>query len=148
MNNEIKEILDYWQFYINEPNNYKLLNIHFDEIKRVLDYITNLQEENERLKKELFSKPDNEITLKTTDGQTMTIIQSERIDMQEKLNKSLEEMYKKYNDYKSRNEKAIEFIEEELTFYITIGGTDERKLIGYNKAFDELLDILKGSDKE
>ena len=51
MNDEIKEILDYWQFYINEPNNYKLLNVHFDEIKKVLDYITNLQKENERLKR-------------------------------------------------------------------------------------------------
>lgn len=52
MNDEIKEILDYWQFYINEPNNYKLLNVHFDEIKKVLDYITNLQKENEELKQD------------------------------------------------------------------------------------------------
>ena len=50
MNDEIKEILEYWKFYINEPSNYKLLNVHFDEIKKVLDYITNLQQENERLK--------------------------------------------------------------------------------------------------
>lgn len=50
MNDEIKEILEYWKFYINEPSNYKLLNVHFDEIKKVLDYIINLQQENEKLK--------------------------------------------------------------------------------------------------
>ena len=50
MNDEIKEILEYWKFYINEPSNYKLLNVHFDEIKKVLDYITNLQQENQKYK--------------------------------------------------------------------------------------------------
>ena len=50
MNDEIKEILEYWKFYINEPSNYKLLNVHFDEIKKVLDYITNLQQENKKYK--------------------------------------------------------------------------------------------------
>ena len=96
--------------------------------------------EIEKLKKELFSKPDNEITLKTTDGQTMTIIQSERIDMQEKLNKSLEEMYKKYNDYKSRCEKALEYIKCGITGDLE----NDRAYVDENA----LLNILNGGDKD
>jgi hypothetical protein len=66
MNDEIKEILEYWKFYINEQNNYKLLNVHFDEIKKVLDYITNLQQENEELKKNQRYYKNGDITISDT----------------------------------------------------------------------------------
>lgn len=49
MNNEIKEILDF-----KENADYK--KISCDEIKVLLDYITNLQQENERLKRKLTTK--------------------------------------------------------------------------------------------
>ena len=103
MNKEIERILGTSGKYIT-----------YAEKSYVLDYITNLKQENERLKEELLSKPDNEITLTTKEGQELTIIQSKRIDMQETLNKSLEEMYKKLNDYKSRIDKANEVLESIL----------------------------------
>lgn len=81
---------------------------NWDEQERWSDYY---KKENEKLKNELLSKPDSEITLTTEDGKKLTIIQSERIDIQEKLNKSLEEIYKKYNDYKLRIDKANELID-------------------------------------
>ena len=62
MNYEIKEILEYWKFYINEPSNYKLLNVHFDDIKNVLDYITNLQQENQKYK-EVIDKATNDLNI-------------------------------------------------------------------------------------
>lgn len=108
--------------------------------KILLNYITNLQKEKEKLKHELKSKPDNEITLETKDGQIMTIIQSERIDMQEKLNKSLNNAIEKYLDYKQRNEKAIEYIENH-TENIDRG----RYYEDYVETYD-LLNILQGGD--
>lgn len=132
MKDEIKEILDKLKDSVDNPiidvptmdgtdsepmGNTVLLEPN--ESKILLDYITNLQEENKELN-------DDNIW----------------------WNNRFKAVQRNYKDYKSRNKKAIEFIEENLTFYITIGGTDERKLIGYNKAFDELLKILKGSEKE
>lgn len=96
MKEEIKEILDYWQFYINEPNNYKLLNVHFDEIKRVLDYITNLQEEIK-------------FTEDYKDAYETTMIAYKMIE-------------EKYNDYKQRNEKVIQYID---SLFNTIDYKDE-----------------------
>lgn len=117
----------------------KILSIPSKDAKLLYDYITNLQEENEMLKLEierlndvLVHKPDEKITLKTNDGQEMFIIQSERIDMQEELNKANMELMIKLEDYKSRNEKAIEYIN---THYL-------------NANEPELLNILQGVDKE
>ena len=93
--------------------------LDYKEMNKLLKYITNLQEENKELN-------DDNIW----------------------WNNRFKAVERNYKDYKSRNKKAIEFIKENLTFYITIGGTDERKLIGYNKAFEDLLNILQGSDKE
>lgn len=101
---------------------------------------TDQKEEIQRLKNELLSKPDNEITLTTKDGQELTIIQSERIDMQKKLNKSLEEMYKKYNDYKSRIDKATHLIGILL---------DKRNCFKNTKLdLMEVKNILTGGDEE
>jgi len=109
--------------------------------------IKELEQENKELKNELLSKPDNEITLTTQDGQELTIIQSKRIDMQEKLNKSLEEMYKKLNDYKSRIDKAIEYIKISMNnpqpFYEYIIGDENGKV----QNLDKLLNILTGGDE-
>ncbi len=54
MNDEIKEILDYLQDkdnYIEELGvAYKRIHINNGDLNLLLDYITNLQQENERLK--------------------------------------------------------------------------------------------------
>lgn len=55
MNDEIKEILDKWKCYIGltkkfTTNEYEMLRV--EDIDKLLDYITNLQQENERLKEE------------------------------------------------------------------------------------------------
>lgn len=147
MNNEIKEIINDLrktadnslfivcssQEELDKIPKYtaNFLSVNDRQAKILLDYITNLQEENERLK-ELCNKYEEEH--KTT------------FKIWKKDLKNFE--HEKNRELKSRIDKAREFIEEELTFYITIGGTNERKLIGYNKAFDELLKILQGENNE
>ena len=53
MTNEIKEILDDWKKFLSwcYENNDKTIEIHRDNVKKILDYITNLQEEIARLNK-------------------------------------------------------------------------------------------------
>ena len=95
MNKKIKEILEYWKFYINEPSNYKLLNVHFDEIKKILDCITNLQQRIEYLERSNDRREDTIIGL--------------RFEVAEQ------------EDYKSRCKKAIEFIKNTDTFVSNLG---------------------------
>ena len=115
MNNEIKEILDklgkkssIYKFQINQGTSF---NTDEYEASILLDYITNLQEENER------------------------------------LNKGLEYAKRIEKDYKTKFDKAIEFIEEELSFNVIINGK-ENKVIEYNKAFENIRNILESSDEQ
>ena len=151
MQEEIKKILD----YLKIENGTIGSELSYEETHLLLDYITNLQEnyeriynencklreENEMLKLEierlndvLVHKPDEKITLKTNDGQELFIIQSERIDMQEEHNTTFIEWQK---DIKA-NKKAIEYIKEKQEL------TDIDEIINTT----ELLNILQGVDKE
>lgn len=59
-----------------------------------------LKQENKQLKSILKSKPDTEITLQDDKGNKFVLIQSERIDMQEKLNKTIERLLNNWNELK------------------------------------------------
>ena len=51
MNNEIKEILDYLDYGVNSLSISKPpFKIEYEGIKKLLDYITNLQQENKKQK--------------------------------------------------------------------------------------------------
>lgn len=149
---EIKEILNcidnnVKNYYVG-TNGCLYQDLTKEQLLLIKNYITNLQKENEKLKRELKSKPDNEITLETKDGQIMTIIQSERIDMQEKLNKSLNNAIEKYLDYKQRNEKAIEYIKNNKDKEIATYGDDyDYETCLFKEDIDDLLNILKGGDE-
>lgn len=100
MKDEIKEILDRLK---NEEFSTTLFQ---DEKNKLLDYITNLQEENE------------------------------------KVHKDFNELSERYFFTKSRNEKAIEYINVGKTFdFIDVG-----KVV--NKIQNDLLNILQGEDKD
>lgn len=62
--------------------------------------IGKLQQENKQLKAELKNKPDTEITLRDDKGNEFALIQSERIDMQERLNKTIERLFNNWNKLK------------------------------------------------
>ncbi len=64
--------------------------------------IKNLLEENKQLKAELKNKPDTEITLQDDKGNNFAIIQTERIDMQKQLNKTIERLFDNWNKLKEQ----------------------------------------------
>lgn len=111
MNDEIKEILDYISDSV----------IKKEKWNKVKDYITNLQQENERLK------------------QPKIFIDTQ--DMEERYG---EELYKEYlekqvKDYKSRIEKATEYMNN--TFDIT-------SIKDMFDIMNKLEDILNGRSDE
>lgn len=123
MNDEIKEILeDIKEIYYFKP---------------LLDYITNLQQENERLKE----KSINEILKNDFDMCVKDL---------KKANKKIE----KLEDYKSRIEKAVEYIEKEKSNYMRscdISNATNREGLIISSAVrtcDDTLNILNGRSDE
>lgn len=66
----------------------------------LMQYINNIEQENKQLKDELKSKPDAQITLQDDKGNKFMIIQTERIDMQVELNKTIEKLFNNWNKLK------------------------------------------------
>lgn len=64
------------------------------------DLSEQLQQENRLLKNELKNKPDTEITLQDDKGNKFMLIQTERIDMQEELNKTIQKLFNNWNKLK------------------------------------------------
>lgn len=91
--------------------------------------------ENQELKRELKNKPDTEITLTDSKGNIYTIIQSERIDIQEKLNKSIQSLLKENLEL----QQALDEIEKYMTNYIKVEDKNENVKIEFN----ELLKIIQ-----
>lgn len=121
MNNEIKEILEWLKdedIYV-EDYGYQYKRISLKEIKQLLDYITNLQQENE----------DN-----------LKCINSLKEQLESVINEK--EYYKQnFNDYKSRCEKAISKINDLYSY-----ADNEEYVDNYCK---DLLNILQnGSDSQ
>ena len=124
MTNEIKEVLAYFEEYIkitDMHNSEPMLN--WKDLKIVLDYITNLQEENEKLKE----------------------IENFKFSLRKDETKALPTVTKnyksEYEDYKSRCEKAIEKIESVRIFGLRSGKTLIATLL------NDVLNILNGDDK-
>lgn len=117
MNNSIKEILDRLDFNEWEVDLYKV-PITWSELYDIRDYITNLQKENEKLKQQL--------------------------DFIDEQNKYIDKIEKMIKDYKSRNEKAVEYIENHSRFEPPYYEMREFN----NKAnLNELYNILQGGDE-
>lgn len=89
----------------------------------------------EELQKELKNKPDAKYTLTTADGKEFTIIQSERIDMQQELNNTI-------LDLKQRIDKAQSIIR----YYFTDGFEDVYDML--NNISDALNEENKKTWKE
>lgn len=66
-----------------------------------------LEQENQQLKDELKNKPDTQITLRDDKGNKFTLIQTERIDIQVELNKTIEKLFNNWNELKEYIRKNI-----------------------------------------
>ena len=97
-----------------------------------LEEISKLKKENKYLKQELKNKPDAKYTLTTADGKEFTIIQSERIDMQEELNKTILGL-------QQRIDKAIELLNKPQFEYDNIP-------CNYEEDIMKLKSILRGEE--
>lgn len=134
MNNEIKEILDRLDFEEWEVDLYKV-PITWCELYDIRDYITNLEQENEKLKKELNDISNisyKDYSVWATERRYLDTLDEFANDIKYKIAPNLTDSYRdgiksalkhtiKYVkdnykqetlvDYKSRIEKAIEYIE-------------------------------------
>lgn len=161
---EIKEILDrleridhkeYIAFEFADSATFEEMARCFEERKKMADYITNLQEENERLKK---NKPYSYTDTNWDDLLEYNGMKWINYDRYKELKDSspLDEafyngVYKLEQDYKSRIDKAIEYIDKLWSFpggnyEIAINERDSIDIDG-NDYFDNLLNILQGEDK-
>lgn len=134
MSEKIKEILGRLDFNEWEVDLYKV-PITWSELYDVRDYITNLQKENEEFYQLMEMQNKREYRSKFLK------------DFQKEHGKNVfpdyDEIYKRYDDYKQRNEKAIEYIDDNLQMNIITGS---EYFASYSPCTD-LLNILEGGDK-
>lgn len=110
--NKVKDYDDKRYFISCGENDYLLTN---DEIKCLLNYITNLQKENENLLYEING------------------YLKEKEELKEKINK--------LEDYKQRNEKAVEFIKE---WWYEKNTRDINRIVSLGDKRIDLYNILQG----
>ena len=139
MKEEIKEILDNIRKIIksNRENDFNRIIYDCDGIEKILDYITNLQEEVEKLK------------------QPQIFIDT--MDMEERYGQELYEDYlkEKLEDYKQRNEKAIYKLQDIIESNNGALSNSEHLIIGKHSLLKLendncyiLLNILKGDEED
>ena len=86
----------------------EFLKLHgYENADNISKSIFELQQENKQLKDELKSKPDTQITLQDDKGNKFMVIQTERIDMQVELNKTIEKLFNNWNKLKEYIRKNI-----------------------------------------
>ena len=131
MKEEIKEILEDVKRHLDYVEATGQCSIRDNEMKAMYDYITNLQEEV------------NKLTAESTEWESKCYDLQEEIERQSKaqviLDNQITEMFK----YKQRIEKAVEYIKENCIddeFYINLTNK-EKNII-------KVLDILKGDKDE
>lgn len=127
-----------------------------DEIKEILDRLKDsvdnpIDTEVDQFTEEAYDIP-NYFCLDPTTNDCKVLLDY-ITNLQEKvklLTTGLEATDKAYKDYKSRNEKAIEFVKKESKkCYTNQPSANPTKVIGnFMWHTDELLNILQGSDKD
>ena len=118
MDEDIKETLENVKRHLDYVEATKQCSIRANEMKAMYNYITNLQKENE------IQKKDNESLKKFCND----------------LVNKCENLIEKYQDYKQRNEKAVEYIKIQQKIFGDYDVVSENQL-------NNLLNILQGGDE-
>lgn len=113
-------ILNYLETTSLEPHDNYSSEFTYKDQKILYKYIKQLQQENKQLKDELKSKPDAQITLQDDKGNKFMVIQTERIDMQVELNKTIEKLFNNWNKLKEYLHNQIPTDKTVLTKHIKI----------------------------
>lgn len=119
--------------------------VSIGEYNTLVNKYNEVYKENKQLNSILKSKPDTEITLQDDKGNKFILIQSERIDMQEKLNKTIERLLNNWNMLKEyiKETKLKEF---EKTYGKRYGKTfTQAEIIVCNMITSKMRE-LEGSD--
>lgn len=93
-------------------------------------------EENKQLKDELKSKPDAQITLQDDKGNKFMVIQTERIDMQVELNKTIEKLFNNWN-------KLKEWVNKHYDYYM-----NNEDYVGGRLCFTDMKDKMQELEQE
>ena len=119
MNDEIKEILDKWKCYIGltkkfTTNEYEMLRV--EDIDKLLDYITNLQQEIEKLNDDkrgmlvqLYKANDNRDKVKQENER----LKENNSDMQEEMART----WQKCDDLQQENERLKQLVDADNESY-------------------------------
>ena len=109
----------------------------YEEMKRLYEL---LQQENKQLKDELKNKPDTQITLKDDKGNKFTLIQTERIDMQVELNKTIEKLFNNWN-------KLKEYLHN-VDIVIDYSENYDGRFINYDELIDKMQELQESDSNE
>lgn len=148
MNKDLEKIIKEIECYQNEDM--CLIMLSQKENKALLDYITNLQQENDNMEKIIKRNKYKKRILELEEACSFLQQENERLKEQSKkdnhilgCNFASKDKYKqRYEDYKSRCEKAIEMLKE---IHKILPGTYNQLLI----EITQTLNILQnGSDSQ
>jgi hypothetical protein len=140
MNNEIKEILDYLKEFIDEDR-LEQINLNRWFISSLLDYITNLQEQLHQASLDIQELTERDIECPSWCDK-LTKLQQENQDLSRMCELYGKSLYNaELTDYKSRIDKAIEYVKECYTQPPNIENFMHEGEMNY------LLNILRGEDK-
>lgn len=139
---KLEELHDfYFEKYCDLQQENKILKENAEHNDKVVDKVNwenqLLKKENKQLKDELKSKPDAQITLQDDKGNKFMVIQTERIDMQVELNKTIEKLFNNWN-------KLKEWVNKHCDYYM-----NNEDYIGGRLCFTDMKDIMQeieGSD--
>ena len=139
---KLEELHDfYFEKYCDLQQENKILKENAENNDKVVDKVNwenmLLKKENKQLKDELKSKPDAQITLQDDKGNKFMVIQTERIDMQVELNKTIEKLFNNWN-------KLKEWVNKHCDYYM-----NNEDYIGGRLCFTDMKDIMQeieGSD--
>ena len=99
-------------------------------------FVKDLIKENQDLKKQLKDKPDTEIIMQDDSGKKYSIIQTQRIDMEETLNKSIAKLLEENQELKKQLENCY------------CNRTDCSSRIKDSKKYDSLVQKIENQQKE
>ena len=143
------DFIPLWEWINQLQQENKILKENAENNDKVVDKVNwenmLLKKENKQLKDELKSKPDVQITLQDDKGNKFMVIQTERIDMQVELNKTIEKLFNNWNKLKEyiKETKLKEF---EKTYGKRYGKTfTQAEIILCNMILDKMQEI-EGDD--
>lgn len=169
MNDEIKfdhfeninELLEHIDLWYEEEDIYYERWFGLNDLKKLKDYITNLQQINKNLTNSLNKKVEEGIKLQQENGKLQEQFKDWKKEIEKekiyylcdrtdccgriKDSKKYSSIYHELKDYKSRNEKAIEILS---CVSDTIAVRGQIKDTWELHKILEAKDILQGSDKE